>query len=1283
MVSTRSRAAVCVEGEPLRDVVLARRGHLALTEPVLGAENLGVKSPKSRAAFGLAVFSGSLALLQLGGATTATAASGERLGDRLAKVARLRDAARSAKGPLVYGALRVLWQEYDQGDPAEIEEALDGLSRDGAIAPPARVYAGLLAAYARRRRGDFDGARARVASLSYVGKWLVVGPFDNEGKAGFDRSFGPEEDLAEPVNVGRTYDGKEHAVRWRAVPDVSPYGWLDAGVLVRPSEKSCVFATSFVRDTRKGQKARTVSLWLGSAGATKVYWNGEKVLEDAKYRSLDAERFAAKVVLREGVNRVTVKTCGDDDGALFSLRVGAADGGIDPFVATSADTALAAEAAAQRFKKDGTKVEGGALEGPIPAFERLTKNDDPALLEAYARYLALTSSDDPAEQKARALARKAADKAPTVARLLLAGDLTEGRNQEASFIDRAEELAKKGSSVDDKVDVLLARAAHARGGANFRDAIPFYDKVLAIDPDNVRATLARVELYGEANLKETALALLERALSRRPKSVALLRATAGALEDLNRTSEAEAIEERYAALRFDDPQIAQRKLDIALARRDPVAAGHWVDRLVSANPDSAAMLGQAARTYVALGDRPKAIASYRRALELAPEDTDAMRALANVYAVGGNTEEQLRLLKKVLELRPQEKDVREYVAHTEPEKPRPDEVYTHPAREFLAMRDAPAVGRDRRTLVDMQVTTVFPNGLASRYHQIVFQPLTDSAAAQGREYAFGFEADSETVQLRGARVYRKNGQIDEAAETGDGPADNPQIAMYTSQRVFYVHFPRLYPGDVVELLYRVEDVAQRNAFADYFGEVVYMQGQEPVAHSEYVLITPKSRALHFNDPKIPGVTKTVEEKDDKRIYRYVAKNLAPVDPEPLQPPFASTLGHVHVSTYKSWDDMGKWYWGLVKDQFVADDEVRRRVAEVTKGLTTDDQKVRAIYDYVVQKTRYVALEFGIHGFKPYRCAQIFARGFGDCKDKATLIVTMLKEAGIPATIVILRTGMRGDFESEPASLAPFDHAIAYVPSMDLYLDGTAEFTGSRELPSMDRGALGLRIHEGKPQLVHLPEPPPEASVSSRKVETTVGADGSAQLDWKGDVTGVHASSWRGRYHSLSTQKKRVQEDLGNEFPGLELADVKSNDLENIEEAVSIRAKGKISQLAKRDGESMTVAVGPREHMVREYATLSQRKQDIRIFSLTTDESDNLVKLPANAKVTSQPRAVKGDSPYGSYQVEVDVKGTEVHVKTRVSLKKSRVSAAEYGLFRAFCEEVDRALGQRVTYTIAK
>ncbi|RYG66123.1 DUF3857 domain-containing protein, partial [bacterium] len=368
-----------------------------------------------------------------------------------------------------------------------------------------------------------------------------------------------------------------------------------------------------------------------------------------------------------------------------------------------------------------------------------------------------------------------------------------------------------------------------------------------------------------------------------------------------------------------------------------------------------------------------------------------------------------------------------------------------------------------------------------------------------------------------------------------GNVDNPSISMYTTQRAYYVHFPRLNAGDVVELQYRVEDVSARNAFADYFGEVRYMQSNDAVAHAEYVLITPKSRTFYFNKPVVPGLTQKVEETDTSRIYKFVAEDLAPIEPESHQPPYGELLGHVHVSTYKDWKTMAEWYWGLVKDQFIPDDEVKRRVAEITRGLKDERAKVKAVYAYVVQKTRYVALEFGIHGFKPYRCAQIFARGFGDCKDKATLIVTMLRELGIPSTIVIVRTGLRGQFETEPASLAPFDHAIAYVPSLDLYLDGTAEFTGSNELPGMDRGALALQINEGNPKLVHLPDPPASESVQSRRIEATVASDGSAQLDWRGEISGVSAAGWRSRYHAPTQRKARVQEDLANDFAGLELA----------------------------------------------------------------------------------------------------------------------------------------------------
>jgi cellulose synthase operon protein C len=1208
--------------------------------------------------------------------------------ERLPRLAKLHADIEGARGPLAYVALRTLWSEWDRGDPTGVEEVLHEVGADAQEPAPVRAYAELLEAYARRRRGDLDGARSRIAQLGFVGRWMLVGPFDNDGKAGFVRPYDPEKEQQQPIDLTHDYDGKDHKpVRWRMLPAASPYGWVDFGAFVRPAEQACVYATTFVRDARvTGRATRVVSLWAGATGALQLFWNGSAVLSDDKYRDLDSDRFAAAALLREGYNRLTAKVCGDERAPMLSLRVAAADGAPDDRLEVDADPRHSGTSggAAMPLGRATEPDPRTHLEGPAQAFERLSQGGDPAVLEAYARYLGTTGSDDPTEHRARELARRAAEQTPTIERVLLAGELTEGRNQRVSWIDRAEAMVAGGRATrQQQIDVLLARAALARAGVNWRDAVPFYERVLALDPDNVLATLAKVEAYEEAGLRDTALSVLERALTRRPRSVALLRAAAASLHDEGRETEADELAERYSQVRFDDPAFARARIELAVARRDAASAARWIDRLVATDPDSSGALRSAAQAWMRLGDRPRAIAVYRAALDLAPEDTDLLRELATAHALSGERDEQLRLLKRVVELMPQAKDVREEVAHIEPAKPRPDEQYARPASEFLAARARPSAGEARRRLVDVQVSTVFLNGLASRFRQVVYEPLTDAAAAESREYNdIVFETDTQTVQIRTARVYRKDGSIDDAVETGAGAMnDDPARAMYTTDRRYYVRFPRLEPGDVVELQYRVEDVAPRNAFADYFGEVAYLQssylrGTEAVGRSEYVLITPKARTFYFNEPHIPGLERTVEDRGDQRIYRFVGHDLPALQEEAQQPPWEEVLGHVHVSTYKSWEEMGRWYWGLVKDQFVPDDEVRRRAEALTAGLKDEASRVRAVYDYVVQKTRYVALEFGIHGYKPYRCAQIFARGFGDCKDKATLIVTMLGALGIKATPVIVRTANRGAIETSPASLAPFDHMIAYVPSLDLYLDGTAEYTGALELPAMDRGAVALQVNEGAARLVTLPDPPAGASVSADRLEASLSADGSAQLDWRVDVRGVEASQWRVLFHAGATRMRRTQDVVASMLPGSEVTAVDAGNLEDVEQNVTMHVRGKAPHFSRGEGDVSTVPLGRREHMVRDYAPMSTRKFDLRLLAQWTQIDDWVVRLPPGAKLKSGPTPAGGSSPFGSYAVEVDTSTNAVHVKTTVTLAKTRIGASEYGAFRAWCAEVDRALGQR-------
>ena len=107
---------------------------------------------------------------------------------RLTKLTALGREAASVPDARAFTALRRLWAEWDRGDPTEVEEEIAAVAR--ATRGSRRVYAELLAAYGRRRRGDLDGARAQIVALGFVSKWLVAGSFDNEGKAGLARPFG-------------------------------------------------------------------------------------------------------------------------------------------------------------------------------------------------------------------------------------------------------------------------------------------------------------------------------------------------------------------------------------------------------------------------------------------------------------------------------------------------------------------------------------------------------------------------------------------------------------------------------------------------------------------------------------------------------------------------------------------------------------------------------------------------------------------------------------------------------------------------------------------------------------------------------------------------------------------------------------------------------------------------------------------------------------------------------------------------------------------------------------
>ena len=140
-----------------------------------------------------------LAASLLGGALAPATLSAAAPTPSASTSVRAIEELRQAPGVEKYGALRFVWRQWDQTDPATIEEAIVEVADDKALAPPVRAYAQIMAGYARRRRGDLDGARAKIRAAGVVDKWIVLGPFDNEGKEGLEHAFAPEKEFGEEV----------------------------------------------------------------------------------------------------------------------------------------------------------------------------------------------------------------------------------------------------------------------------------------------------------------------------------------------------------------------------------------------------------------------------------------------------------------------------------------------------------------------------------------------------------------------------------------------------------------------------------------------------------------------------------------------------------------------------------------------------------------------------------------------------------------------------------------------------------------------------------------------------------------------------------------------------------------------------------------------------------------------------------------------------------------------------------------------------------------------------
>ncbi len=581
-------------------------------------------------------------------------------------------------------------------------------------------------------------------------------------------------------------------------------------------------------------------------------------------------------------------------------------------------------------------------------------------------------------------------------------------------------------------------------------------------------------------------------------------------------------------------------------------------------------------------------------------------------------------------------------------------------------------------LADIRVQELLASGLDRVHVQQLYFVGSESALDTHRVSTIRYSPSTEELRVIHARAWKPNGLVLDAQELGDREYADTPVSMYYDMRVHQLRFAGLEKGDVVELEYSLVPKRRSAPYNGYFGELVLFAGRGPEQLKRYVLIAPAAQKIFVHAEKIAPAS--VSARDGSQIFLWESRSIAALPREPRSPGVTETSPYVHVSTMGDWKQLGSWYADLVRPQFALDQALQDELTRVTSGLHSDKEKISAIQEFVLRSTHYVALEFGIYSYKPYPVTQIYARRFGDCKDKASLMIALLRAAGIEAEIALVRTRSLGDVAAEPASIAVFNHAIVYVPKYDLWLDGTAEYAG-RELPLEDQGALSLTVSmDGAAQIRHIPMSRAADNYTRHIIKGELSAQGVIQFSGSTTTRGEDAPGLR---HDLAVREQQLdmfRRELAEVFPSVQVDSVAVHGAEVLSSSVSVEFQGALNSPQYKRVVSLSSSWMPRSY-VAALASSSTRTQDLVLPSPWTTEEEIHIALPEGAEVTSLPRDQNITGAFGSLRLHYKKSAGEVIIQSHVQFERARVSAQDYPGFRQFCSQAERSFRNEITLSL--
>jgi hypothetical protein len=620
-------------------------------------------------------------------------------------------------------------------------------------------------------------------------------------------------------------------------------------------------------------------------------------------------------------------------------------------------------------------------------------------------------------------------------------------------------------------------------------------------------------------------------------------------------------------------------------------------------------------------------------------------------------------------------------------------AFMAPAADFGEITAAKYPDADTVTAEEREYVSYNPDGTGETVSESWTKILTEKGRREESTVTLSYSkryGEASIVYVGAIGADGRERAIDVSAttvETTDNSSMSENIYDPLDRKIVCT-VPGLAIGEVLHLKCRRKTLKSR--VRDQWSDISVMEWTHPILKSVYQVKAPPLRPVRTSAIRHPlgNVEYKVEKLDDgSMLHTYVATNSAQMFPEPDMPPVWTQVQHVRLSTVGSWQELSKWYWELCLPHLA------RTNAEMTNKVAEIGRDVRSIFKFVSQEIRYMGLtlEDTSPGYAPHDVDVTFNNRYGVCRDKAGLLVAMLRIAGFKAFPVLINAGAKMD-KDVPQPF--FNHAIVAVEEQDgsyALMDPTNENTKDL-FPSYlcDKSYLVCRP-EGD-RLRTSPVPPPSDNAVEVESSGTVSKDGSLVLENSILFKGINDTAYRGAL-ARRTREERVktfERILRGVAPGAELirCEIEPEDMRDTSVPLSAKLVSRMPEAVLRGSTRdelcvpmVSKSLGIVNWLLDGSTSLVRRRYPLSLS--TTAEVRERLKIETSSALGAAVSLPAGGETAGGYRHRSSCSFTNgvLEIERSLSLAAVEFSPGEYADLR---EEIKRVeAGERKRPAFAK